>query len=134
PATALKNPDFAAGFDGWQSSGDGFAVFTGADGARRVTTFVSPKGDDVMGRLWQDFTVDDKTSEIDFAVHGGPRSGRRYHGADLVRSTHGRDTNDVELPVRWQIAMFRGETLRLVIDDDQTGAWGFIGTTGFRLR
>jgi hypothetical protein len=36
--------------------------------------------------------------------------------------------------VRWQLSDLRGETLRLMIRDDETGPWGFIGTTGFDLR
>jgi hypothetical protein len=133
PATKLRNGDFTAGLSGWQTSGDPFRVFTGADGKPRVTTY-GDAGDATMGKMWQSFTVDGIVSEIDFAVHGGHAAVQLWHGADLVRSTHGRDTNDVELPVRWRLDMYRGETLRLVIDDELNEPWGFVGTTGFSFR
>ncbi len=133
PPTALRNADFSSGFDGWQSSGDRFRIFTGNDGKPRVTTYADA-GDATKGQLWQDFTVDATVGEVDFAVHGGHAVVQLWHGADLVRSTHGRDTNDVELAVRWRLDMYRGETLRLVIDDELDEPWGFVGTTGFTFR
>jgi hypothetical protein len=133
PPTALRNADFAAGFTGWQAEGDPFVIFTGPDGVRRVTTY-DDKGDAAVGRLWQDFTVDATVTEIDFAVHGGHAAVELWRGGDLVRRTRGRNTNDVDLPVRWRLGQLRGETLRLVIDDDQTDAWGFVGTTGFSFK
>jgi hypothetical protein len=35
--------------------------------------------------------------------------------------------------VRWFLSEFRGETLRLLIEDDLTGPWGFVTTTGFQF-
>jgi hypothetical protein len=135
PPTALRNGGFTSGFDGWTSEGDAFILFTGPDGLPRVTTFVNPLNDAVVGKLWQDFTVDGTTSEMDFTVHGGHASVELWHGTDLVRRTRGRDTNSPELSVRWRIAEYRGETLRFVIDDDQpVGPWGFIGCSGITFR
>jgi hypothetical protein len=134
PRASLANGDFTAGLSGWQASGDPFTVFTGTDGRPRLTTFVAPLGDGAVGRMWQPLTVDSGTSEIVFSVHGGTGRVELHHGSEIVRSTHGRRTNDPETPVRWRISEYHGETLELVIVDDQTGPWGFIGTSGFELR
>lgn len=134
PATTLVNGDLSAGLDGWQKSGDAFVTFTGGDGKPRLTTYVQPKGDSVVGAMWQEITVDATVRELDFSVHGGHAVVELLHGADVVRTTRGRDTNDTELPVRWRLGEYRGETLRLRIRDDETGAWGFISTSGFTLR
>jgi hypothetical protein len=133
PPASLVNGDFANGTTGWQAAGDPFAVFIGDDGRPRLTTFVEPEGDAATGRLWQDFTVDSLTSELRFEVHGGTAAVELLRGTEVVRSTRGQNANSPELPVRWQLSSYRGETLRLMIRDDEVGAWGFIGTTGFEL-
>jgi hypothetical protein len=134
PPTTLRNADFSQGLDGWQRSGDAFVTFTGADGRPRLTTFVQPEGDGVVGAMWQELTVDATVRALEFAVHGGHAVVELVHGADVVRTTRGRDTNASELPVRWRLGEYRGETLRLRIRDDETGPWGFIGVSGFTLR
>jgi hypothetical protein len=134
PPATLVNADFANGTDGWQASGDAFAVFLGDDGRRRLTTYVDPLGDTAVGRLWQDFTVDALTRELVFEVHGGMAAVELMRGDDVVRSTRGKNENFPDVPVRWQLSEYRGETVRLLIRDEETGPWGFIGTTGFVLR
>jgi hypothetical protein len=136
PPATLANADFRAGLAGWSQSGDAFAVFTGADGAPRITTYVPDKGDATVGRLWQDFTVDAGTSELAFAVHGGDAEVRLVDlsSDEVVRATRGRRDNGSELPVVWQLSELRGKTVRLVVDDSLTGPWGFVSVSGFVLR
>jgi len=134
PKAALVNGDFAMGnLSGWQSSGDAFALFKDADGHYRVTTYVAPKGDKATGSLWQDFTVDAATSELRFWVHGGHASVKLMGGKDVLRETRGRDKNEPEIPVRWHLEALRGQTVRLVIEDQATDVWGFVGARGFEL-
>lgn len=133
PPAALVNGDFAGGsLAGWSASGDPFATFQGEDGAWRVTTFTAA-GDAATGMLWQDFTVDAATSELRFLLHGGDARVELRLGDEVVRSSHGRRDNDGELDVRWRLDDYRGQTLRLVIVDDLTGAWGFVGARSFAL-
>jgi hypothetical protein len=120
---------------GWSHSGDPFVRFFGAFGTQtwRLTTY-GANGDATQGRLWQDFTVDAGTSTLNFAVHGGHAAVKLLRGDEVVRATRGRDENDHEIPVVWQLSEFRGETLRLLIDDEESDPWGFVSTSGFTLR
>jgi len=93
----------------------------------------APKGEAAVGQLWQDFTVDEKTSELRFWIHGGDAAVKLLRGADTVRATRGRRRNDPETLVRWQLAELRGQTVRLLVDDPLTGDWGFVGARGFEL-
>jgi hypothetical protein len=134
PKAALVNGDFATGdLTGWSQSGDPFVVFQGKDAKPRVTTFVQPKGDKAMGKLWQDFTVDATTSELRFYIHGGHARVVLLDGADVVRASRGLDQNEPETLVRWHLESLRGRALRLQIEDDVTDAWGFVGARGFEL-
>jgi hypothetical protein len=135
PKTSLVNGDFAAwNLSGWQSSGDAFRLFMGPDGLPRLTTYAA-RGDATTGALWQDFVVDDKTSELDFSVHGGDACVQLVDAkGDVVRSTWGRRQNSPETPVRWSLVEYRGERMTLRILDDQTQPWGFVGCSGFTLK
>lgn len=115
-------------------SGDAFVTFTGADGKPRLTTYASPLGDGVVGTLSQAFTDDATTSTLSFFIHGGDAAVKLYRGSDVVRATRGRRTNAPETPVIWRLEELRGETVRLVVDDDLTGPWGFVGVSGFTLH
>lgn len=134
PKASLTNGDFATGdLTGWSQSGDPFAVFQGSDAKFRVTTFVPPKGDKAVGKLWQDFTVDASTSELRFYVHGGHARVVLLEGDDVLRESRGREVNEPETLVRWHLASLRGRKLRVQIEDDVTDAWGFVGARGFEL-
>ena len=134
PPAALANGDFSTGdLQGWQSSGDSFAVFQGTDSRWRLTTYVPPNGDAVVGALWQEFVVDAKTHELRFGVSGGDATVRLYRGNEVVRTSRGRRDNSVETPVHWLLDDLHGETVRLAIEDRSTGAWGFVTTTGFEF-
>jgi len=134
PPATLTNGDFATGdLQGWQSSGDPFTLIQGTDGHWRLTTYVQPQGDGVVGQLWQDFTLDSTTRELRFSVSGGDATVKLMHGDEVVRASRGRRTNSTETPVRWYLSEFRGETLRLLIEDDLTEGWGFVTTSGFQF-
>lgn len=133
PAATLKNGDFSRQLSGWDKSGDGFGVYRGSDGKRRLTTHVLPKGDRVVGKLWQDFTVDGTTHVLSFYIHGGDALVEliRLRTGDVVRTSRGRRRNSPETYVRWHLEEYRGEKMRVLIDDQLTGAWGFVGVRDF---
>jgi hypothetical protein len=101
-------------------------------------------GDDVRGLLYQDFTLDDRTTTLCFRVHGGgvltrgdflrgnTAGVRLYHGNEIVRESFAWNS-DAYQDVRWNIGEFAGERLRLMIADQATGPWGFIDAADFRL-
>jgi hypothetical protein len=98
-----------------------------------VTSY-GPGGDAATGQLWQDFTVDSQTSELRFFIHGGDAAVKLLVNGDEVRASRGRRDNAVETEVRWRLEPFRGQTVRLLIDDDLTAPWGFVGARAFELR
>ena len=133
PPAQLTNGDFAGGsLAGWSSSGGPFFTFQRPDGAWRVTSY-GPAGDATTGELWQDFVVDAGTSALSFRLHGGDAVVELRRGDEVVRRSRGRRDNDSELAVRWRLDHLRGEKLHLVIVDDLTGPWGFIGAGDFQL-
>ena len=140
PPATLQNPNFDQGLQGWQSLGDGntFGVFT-QGGRNRVTTFTAQKGDNALGAIFQDFTVDAATKAIRFLVHGGEGTVRLHRGEEVVRETRGRSGHAARNPpapetiVCWNLGEYAGDTLRIAIFDGKTGPWGFIGATGFEF-
>ncbi len=133
PWPTLANADFAGGLQDWSASGDTFRTFS-RNGKQCVTTFTTEKGDAAVGRLWQDFTVNDTVSELRFQVHGGQAAVRLELGDDVLFATRGRNNNDVDTSVRWKLAEHRGKTVRLAIHDDLTGGWGFVSVCGFSFH
>ncbi|MGQ0508445.1 MAG: DUF4185 domain-containing protein [Myxococcaceae bacterium] len=131
--TTLTNPKFDESIVGWHASGSPFALFMGTDGKRRITTYVPPANDAVMGTLFQDFTVGANTTTLSFAVHGGNGAVRLMVGPDIVRESRGRRTNE-DSAVKWNVSGLRGQRVRLIIADELTSPWGYVGTTGFELK
>ena len=116
----------------WQANGDGFGFFTTADGALMVSTY-GAKGDATTGTLSQTFTLDDQARELTFWISGGDAHVLLWDGDDVVRSSTGHRTNDVETLVRWRLKNLRGKTLRLEVSDDLTTPWGFVAARDFAL-
>jgi hypothetical protein len=133
PWPTLTNGTFADGLSGWSASGHTFRSFS-SGGKYWITTFTNDEGDAAEGQLWQDFTVNDVVNELRFQVHGGQAAVKLIHEGDVVFATRGRNTNDANTQVRWKLADYRGKTVRLMIDDDKTGAWGFISVSGFSFH
>jgi hypothetical protein len=134
PKTTLVNPSFATGdFSGWQVTGDAFVVFP-LNGTNAVTSYTPAKGDATVGKLAQSFVVDATTSELDFKIHGGDGRVTLWRGNEVIRSSRARRNNDVETEVHWNISNYRGETLRVVIEDDLTSSWGFVSARDFTLK
>jgi hypothetical protein len=144
PPTRLTNPDFG-GFDdchtdGWFGLGDEFRVFKDEDGRCALTTYSAEKGDDALGALYQDFTVDGVTKSLRFWVDGGEATVRLHRGHEIVRETRGRSGHAPynvgkyereAMDVCWNLGEYAGDTLRVAIFDGKAGDWGFIGVTGF---
>lgn len=134
PPATVVNGDFAGGsLAGWTATGDPFGTYQGEDGVWRVTTYVGP-GDAATGTLSQEIAVDAETSELRFFLHGGDARVELHHDGEVVRRSHGRRDNDGEIEVRWRLEDYRGEKVRVVIVDDLTGAWGFVGARSFALE
>ncbi|HEX5052664.1 MAG TPA: DUF4185 domain-containing protein [Planctomycetota bacterium] len=130
----LTNEDFAKGaLTGWHAEGDAFATVRRDDGAWYLCTYTEARGDAARGRLWQDFTVPPAARELRGFVFGGSEAVQLWRGDELLRSTRGRRTNDVETAFRWTIDEYRGELLRLVVVDDSTARWGFVSVRGIEL-
>ena len=133
PPAQVQNGDFAAGtLDGWSGTGDPFGTYQDEAGNWRVTTYVGP-GDAATGTLWQEISVDAATSELRFFLHGGDARVELHHDGEVVRRSRGRRDNQGEVEVRWRLERYRGEKVRIVIVDDLTGAWGFVGARSFAL-
>jgi Domain of unknown function (DUF4185)/CARDB len=145
PPPTVRNGSFDDGLNGWQQSGMPLRVVT-LQNRHYVSSYVpqgpgEENGDDVQGTLYQDFTLDNRTTALCFRIHGGSVSPtafqtravaavRLYHDNEIVRESFGWN-GDVYQNVRWDIREFAGEPLRLEIADHATGSWGFIDATGF---
>ena len=151
----LTNSDFGGRgtctLEGWGSFQDSFEYFKGKDGICRMTTFTATKGNDALGALFQNFTVDAGTKALRFYIQGGEATVRLHRGIEIVRETRGRsghkyfvadksdDSDTVHMPdyweteVCWNLGDYVGETLRVAIFDGKTGRWGFVGARGFKF-
>lgn len=129
-----RNLDFAGGaLDGWQQEGGPFATSRRDDGSWLLCTYVPPRGDAVTGRLWQEFDVPAQAKELRGFVHGGSEAVQLWRGDELLRSTRGRRSNEVEVELRWRLDDDRGQSVRLVVVDQSTAKWGFVSVRGLRL-
>lgn len=134
PAKGLRNLSFAGGkLSGWQQEGDAFVCQQRPDPTWSLCTYVAPAGDAVRGRLWQEFTVPALAKELRGFVSGGTESLRLVRGDEVLRSTRGPRSNDVEVLVRWRLDDLRGQRLRLEVVDDSTARWGFVTVRGLEL-
>ncbi len=134
PARPPQNLAFANGsLAGWKQEGDRFATGKRDDGSWFVCTYVTPFGDAVKGRIWQEFVVPAAATELRGFVWGGSDSVELWRGDERVRCTRGRRTNDRETPFRWNLGALRGTTVRLQIADDSAAPWGFVSVRGLEL-
>jgi hypothetical protein len=154
----LVNAQLNAGFSGWELSGDAhyFNVFEdhnfvlvdrdqgnlpqAAYGVRQsVSTYVrdttsAQVEDAATGALAQLFTVPEDATALRFNVSGG-RAARVYlaEGNTQLYAISGNNDASLKRCVSWNLTAHRGQSLRLVIEDQATGPYGFIGTSGFDL-
>ena len=158
PDAGIVNAQFAEGFAGWETTGDGahFTIYddfnysTTADvmssgvpsyGRRRsVTTYVwtlsgAAFGSASKGSLSQSFVVPNDAVALRFNVCGG-RTARVVlrDGTSTVYSVSANNDDAVKVPVSWPLAAHRGKSLRLTIEDDVTTTnYGYIGVSGIDL-
>jgi hypothetical protein len=135
PRAALSNGDWASGDTrGWTQLGDAFAVFIGSDGKPRLTTY-GAKGDATVGQLFQDVRIDALTTQLAFKIHGGAAQVKlvRNDNGETVRAVHARNDNAHELEVCWDLRDLQGLSVRVLIDDEVTTPWGFIGVGALRF-
>jgi hypothetical protein len=135
PRATLVNGDWASGDTrGWTQLGDDFAVFIGSDGKRRLTTY-GAKGDATVGQLYQDVSLDAQTTQLAFKIHGGAAQVKlvRNDTGETVRAVHARNDNAHELEVCWDLRDLQGLSVRVLVEDQVTTPWGFIGVGALRL-
>lgn len=132
PPAKVVNGDFSAGtLEGWTVEPSGWFGLFQEGGVWKVTSYVGT--DTSKGKMWQDIKIDAEAKELVFFVHGGIGEVQLMHGDEVVRRSWGRRSN-LDTEVRWNLEGYRGETVRLQLVDDYTGAWGFIGAHGFQIR
>jgi hypothetical protein len=152
----LRNSQFAQTWAGWETTNDAthFHLFLdynyyarveiggGAESYGRrfsVSTYGrdsdAPYGEATTGTLAQTFLVPDDAVALRFQVHGG-RAARvaLLSGTEVLRSVTGTNSDIPKLIVDWPLAAQRNKMVRLIIEDTATsGAWDYIGTSGFDL-
>jgi hypothetical protein len=136
PQATLHNPSFEGGsVRGWNAEGDAFRTFHDeADGGKWALTTHAEAQDATRGRLWQELTIDARTSSLSFKLHGGHAAVALYADDVMLRRSRGRDINEARTPVRWNLTSLRGKRVRLVIEDDLDEPWGFVSVSSFELR
>lgn len=143
----IKNPQWAEGFDGWETSGDGlyFNLFDDYNlyavdkyGMRRsVSTYAragtANLGDSTQGTVSQSFVVPMDATALRVNLCGGKESLLRlFDGASEIYRRSGLDSDVIKVAVSWDLVPYRGRTLRLVIEDAQTRApYAYLGISGF---
>lgn len=133
---ALVNGSFARRLEGWETSGDGrtFQLFEDpVSGRTALTTFTGgADGSAAKGVVAQAFTVPDDAVALRFLVHGGRSHVRLYDATgSVVEQAIGMNDNTVRIPVSWELLSLRDTTVRLAIEDEQEGPWGFVSVSGF---
>ncbi len=135
PRASVVNGDFATGDTrGWTQLGGPFRVVTRADGSHRVTTF-GALGDFTVGQLFQDLAIDAATTQLAFVISGGTSQVKLVWNrtGETVRAVHARLDDAHELPVCWDLRDFQGESVRLLIDDEEIAPWGHVAAGRFHL-
>lgn len=139
---SLKNAGFADGLNGWRFEGDAdkFTWFRDAISGNRWSVSTASQGpgmspDAARGKLEQSFVVPPDAVALRFAVHGGSRGAiRLWRDGVLLYEARGTDSNNVRIPITWDLRPLRGTSVTLAIEDMVADPpYGFIGTTGFDL-
>jgi len=133
----FENPEFKSGLHtGWKSDGDAFHLIENAEGDICLTTLdrTRKRGQAAMGSLWQEFSVDPAWRFLRFDLFGGFACVKLYEGNDVVRCSYGPGRHKVPRHVRWNLLPFRNRMVRLVIEDNVHGDWGFVTVKGFQIE
>jgi hypothetical protein len=133
------NGNLADGFRGWTLTGDAAKFIVGVDtnfyGRRFVTTWIdnNGNGDVAKGTLSQAFTVPSDALALRFFVSGGHAHVRlRAADGSILEDVTGPDTNDIHVPVSWDLSARRGQTVTLALEDElDANGWSFVATIGF---
>jgi len=136
---ALVNGDMADGFRGWTLTGDAAKFIAGVDanfyGSRFVTTWIdnNGNGDVAKGVLSQTFTVPSDALALRFLVSGGHAHVRlRAEDGSILEDVTGPDSNDIHVPVNWELSVRRGQRVTLALEDElDAPGWSFVATLGF---
>ena len=139
PTASLVNGDFGMGLSGWKGTMfNPFQVIDVGGGRKGLTTKAPLVGSGATGALWQDFTVDSKTKALRFSIFGGEASVKLLRGSEppfeVLRESWGSGSDALLLPVVWNLEDHRGETLRLLIEDNLMGVDGYVGVADFMFE
>jgi len=134
PPNPLENPDWSEGLAGWnQVYGTFYLVQLPNETA--ITTYDSEgSGSANFGMLTQSFRVDPGITSLSFNTVGGYSQVQLWYNGEMYRTSRGRDSLDITVPVRWNIEEFQGRTVEIRIVDnemDPNDSWGFITVGGF---
>lgn len=142
---ALVNGSFHDGLRGWTTTGDGqlFDISTDSfNGRTYVSTWVvsgpagGVGGEYYTGSVFQRFVVPQDALALRFWVFGGNEQAyvrlRGPDDAELHKAT-GQAGNELHVPVSWDLRPYRGQTLKLAIEDDASDRvlTGFVSVNGF---
>ncbi len=130
PPDPLDNPDWSAGTAGWTQVYGGMFYPYPMPSEMTLTTYgMDGTGPANFGMLAQSFRVDPGVTSLRFNVTGGHSQIQLWHNGSLYRLSRGRDSNEIVVPVRWNIEEFQGRTMEIRIVDnefDPEDAWGFV--------
>jgi hypothetical protein len=133
PHEQLVNGSFENAMEGWTQEGDAEDFRTYDE---RVGTYGKTKKEAAKGKIWQEFKIPPKATELCFEISGG--RGRGIYVALLVdgkiiKSETARNANSPRRPIAWDIRDLRGKTVRLEVVDESTGPWQFITAGQFKV-
>ncbi len=137
PPNPLENPDWSEGLAGWNQVYGTFYLYQ-LPGEMGITTYgMDGSNTGNFGMLTQSFRVDPGITSLVFSTIGGYSQVQLWYNGEMYRTSRGRDSLDITVPVRWNIAEFQGRTVEIRIVDnemDPTDPWGFITVGGFHLE
>ncbi|MBN1655304.1 MAG: DUF4185 domain-containing protein [Deltaproteobacteria bacterium] len=137
PPDALQNPDWSEGLAGWNLLYGAFYLYQLPTEMGITTYGIEGSGSGNFGMLTQSFRVDPGITSLSFNTVGGYSQVQLWYDGEMYRTSRGRDSLDITVPVRWNIEEFQGRTVEIRIVDnelDPNDPWGFITVGGFRLE
>jgi hypothetical protein len=153
----LKNSVIMPGDSEWQiTPGPWWLLFSRYRNAVAHVTTYGSRGDADMGYMWRRLPSDPTLCRLRFTVHGGhaqvalirgggdipisadvPRIHRDVFGGkygDIVAIAEAADSNEVDVPVSWDLTGSGGDPLKVIIIDALDEPWGFISVSRMLLQ
>ena len=136
--SALRNPDFREGdLSGWTADGDPFRIVREEGAAHPWLSTRAPAGRPpgaLKGSLEQCFQVPLRGTHLRFELRGGHGAVKLFRQGNLVYRTFGPGPGKPVLFARWNLLPFRGDRVRLKIEDRYIDGDGYVEVRNFRLE